>query len=184
MSLRSNVSQAEALRLLDDSRLSNLAVRIRRGVLQRLASVFVPFALYRLSYVNGRKRRERFVAIDQIDGTLDLFEFSGAIRPNELILSASRNCLTPILNEEDVRSILLEKVMRTVFMQGFFQLLKPDLQIDLKVMDFCVPYWLGFYGRDGALHCRVLDAVRNRLEGDKATEFFENWLTAANSRCN
>jgi hypothetical protein len=182
--LRSNVSQTEALRLLGDSRLSNLALRMRRGSLQRIASVFVPFALYRVSYVNGRTRRQRFVAIDQIDGTLDLFEFPGAIAPSELTRSTSRNFLTSALNKEDAHSILLEKVMRTIFLQGFFQLPKPELQIDLKIMDFCIPYWLGFYGKDGALHCRVLDAVRNRLEGDKATKFFENWLTATNSRCN
>jgi hypothetical protein len=177
LSLRSTVSQAEALRLLGDSRLSNLVLRLRRGPLQRIASVCVPFALYRVSYIKGRKRRERFVAIDQIDGTLDLFEFPGMITPSELTLSPSRNVLTPTLNEEDAQSTLLEKVMRTVFLQGFFQLPRPELQIDLKVMNFGIPYWLGFYGNDGVLYCRVLDAVRSRLEGDKATEFFENWLT-------
>ena len=180
MSLRSKVSELEALRLLGDSRLSNLVFRIRKGSLRSIASVFVPFSLYRVSYIKGRKRRERFVAIDQIDGTLDLFEFAGAILSGDLIESNSRNFLSPMLNREDAHSMLLEKMMRTMFLQGFFQLSHPQLQIDLKIMDFCIPYWLGFYGEEGALHCRVLDAVRNRVEGDKATEFFENWLTGGN----
>jgi hypothetical protein len=28
------------------------------------------------------------------------------------------------------------------------------------------------------LRCRVMDAVRRRMEGEKATELFENWLAA------
>jgi hypothetical protein len=41
-----------------------------------------------------------------------------------------------------------------------------------------MPYWLGFYGADGALRCRVLDAVRRRMEGAKARALFEHWLAA------
>jgi hypothetical protein len=40
-----------------------------------------------------------------------------------------------------------------------------------------VPYWLGFYG-NAALRCRVLNAVRRRMEGAKASALFESWLAA------
>jgi len=184
LSLRSNVSQPEALRLFGGSRLSSLALRMRRGSLQRIASVFVPFTLYRVNHGNGQKRRARFFAIDQVDGTLDPFEFPCAITPGELIAPTSRNCLTPALNREDAHSLLVEKVMRVIFQQGVFELRGPGVRVDREMMDFYVPYWLGFYGEDGALHCRVLDAVRNRMEGDRATKFFENWLTGAALRRN
>jgi hypothetical protein len=41
-----------------------------------------------------------------------------------------------------------------------------------------LPYWLAFYGNNGAAKCRVMDAVRRRIEGGKATSFFEEWLAA------
>ncbi len=41
-----------------------------------------------------------------------------------------------------------------------------------------LPYWLGFYERDGSVRCRVMDAVRRRMEGAKACAFFEQWLAA------
>jgi hypothetical protein len=40
-----------------------------------------------------------------------------------------------------------------------------------------VPYWLGFYG-NAAARCRVLNAVRRRIEGAKASALFESWLAA------
>jgi hypothetical protein len=40
-----------------------------------------------------------------------------------------------------------------------------------------LPYWLAFYG-DETPRCRVMDAVRRRIEGAKASAFFEEWLAA------
>ena len=44
-------------------------------------------------------------------------------------------------------------------------------------IDLHLPYWLAFYGEDAA-RCRVMDAVRRRIEGAKASAFFEEWLAA------
>jgi hypothetical protein len=41
-----------------------------------------------------------------------------------------------------------------------------------------MPYWLGFYDRRSTVHCRVVDAVRARVEGAKASALFEQWLAA------
>jgi hypothetical protein len=41
-----------------------------------------------------------------------------------------------------------------------------------------LPYWLGFYASGGIVRCRVMDAVRRRVEGAKASAFFEQWLAA------
>jgi hypothetical protein len=55
---------------------------------------------------------------------------------------------------------------------------RPKLTVACLPLDFHMPYWLGFYGADGALRCRVLDAVRRRMEGAKARALFEHWLAA------
>jgi hypothetical protein len=179
LSLRANVSQSDALRLFSAPNVPNLVLRLRKGVLQRIASAYVPFALYRVSYKTGNKRRVQLFALDQVEGTLDPFAFAGELDPGELVEQSSSNRLPSALSEEKSESLILEKVMRLLFQRGFFHLGNPDLHIDQKIMEFSIPYWLGFYGEDGALHCRVLDAVRNRMEGDKATKCFENWLTGA-----
>ena len=65
--------------------------------------------------------------------------------------------------------------------EGFFRL-PAEVQFDLTCLtsEVHMPYWLGFYGNGTGtvLCCRVLDAVRRRLEGAKATAFFEHWLAA------
>jgi len=74
--------------------------------------------------------------------------------------------------------LLTDKVLRIVFQQGFFRVRKPKLDIARIPLDFHMPYWPGFYGADSALTCRVLDAVRRRMEGAKARALFEHWLAA------
>lgn len=176
-SLRANVSEPDALRLFSAPNPSNLLWRLRKGSLQRIAPAYVPFALYTVSFQMGRSGRSRFFALDQVDGTLDLFEFPKAIDPNELVQVETANRITSALTDARAQSLLQEKVLRIIFQQGFFRLHRPKLQIEPPVIPFSIPYWLGFYGEDGSLRCRVLDAVRGRMEGDKATTFFEHWLT-------
>ena len=50
--------------------------------------------------------------------------------------------------------------------------------LSLLVVQYHVPYWLGFYGTQQDLRCRVLDAVRRRIEGARASALFEQWLAA------
>jgi hypothetical protein len=52
-----------------------------------------------------------------------------------------------------------------------------NLEIAPEALELHIPYWLGFYGR-AFLRCRVLNAVRRRMEGAKAAALFESWLTA------
>ena len=62
--------------------------------------------------------------------------------------------------------------------QGFFKLREARLDIVREPGEMYLPYWLGFYGSSGSVRCRVLDAVRRRIEGAKASAFFEQWLAA------
>jgi hypothetical protein len=68
--------------------------------------------------------------------------------------------------------------LRVIFQQGFFKLRALKVEIERVPGEFYLPYWLGFYGGNGTVRCRVMDAVRRRIEGAKASAFFEQWLAA------
>jgi len=176
--LKPNVTQEEAVRTFSAHGLSSLFWRMRSGPLQKIAGVYVPFHLYRVRYQLGRTPYARLFAIDAVDGSLDLFEFPRIPEERELLSIDSRNCLAPALPEERAAELLREKVLRIVFQQGFFKLRELRLNITREPCEIYLPYWLGFYGGGETVRCRVLDAVRRRIEGAKASAFFEQWLAA------
>ena len=71
-----------------------------------------------------------------------------------------------------------DKVLRVIFQQGFFKLRRIKLETEQLPGEIHLPYWLGFYGTPEDLRCRVLDAVRRRIEGAKVSALFEQWLAA------
>lgn len=176
--LKPNVTQDEAVRTFSARGLSSLYWRMRAGPLQKIAGAYVPFHLYRVRYQLGRTAYARLFAIDAVDGSLDLFEFPKVPGDRELLSIDSRNCLTPVVPEERVMQLLREKVLRIVFQEGFFKLRELRLDITRESCEIYLPYWLGFYGAGETVRCRVLDAVRRRIEGAKASAFFEQWLAA------
>jgi hypothetical protein len=176
--LKSNVTQEEAVRTFSAPGFSAFYWRMRSGPLQKIAGVYVPFRLYRARYELGRAPQGRLFALDAVDGSLDLFEFPRVPDERELLSCDSRNRLEPGLSEDRAVQMLREKVLRIIFQQGFFKLRELRLDITREPCEIYLPYWLGFYGGGKAARCRVLDAVRRRIEGAKASAFFEQWLTA------
>lgn len=177
-SLKPNVTKDEALRTFRAPGPSSLYWRLRTGPLQRVAEVYVPFRLYRVRYAMNKEKIQRIFAMDAVDGSLDLFEFRTIPQEVELVTVQTRNCLSEKLSEDDAGLILRDKVLRIVFQQGFFKLREASLEIEALPSEIHLPYWLGFYGANNALRCRVMDAVRRRIEGAKASAFFEQWLAA------
>ena len=173
--LRPNVTQEEALRAFSAIGFSALYWRIRSGPLRRLADVYVPYFLFRVKCGNTRPR---LFAIDAVDGSLDLFEFPRIPEEGEFRALSDRNCLQAALSEEQATAVLRDKALRIIFQQGFFRLRHARLEISFVPCELHLPYWLGFYGRESSVHCRVIDAVRRRIEGAKASAFFEHWLAA------
>jgi hypothetical protein len=176
--LKRNVTQKEAVRAFSSPGLSALYWRVRIGPLQKIAEAYVPFWLYRVRYELGRAPHTRLFALDAVDGSLDLFEFPQIPEQRELVSVDSRNRMIPSLTGERAEEILREKVLRVVFQQGFFKLREARLDIAREPGEIYLPYWLGFYGGSGSVRCRVMDAVRRRIEGAKASAFFEQWLAA------
>jgi hypothetical protein len=173
--LKPNVTQEEALRAFSAAGFSALYWRMRSGPLRRIADAYVQYFLFRVKYGQARPR---LFAIDAVDGSLDLFEFPRIPGDLELQPVDGRNRLQAALTEERAAGLLREKALRVIFQQGFFKLHEHRLEIHLESCELHLPYWLGFYGSDGALRCRVMDAVRRRIEGAKASAFFEQWLAA------
>jgi hypothetical protein len=174
-SLKPNVTQEEAVRAFSGAGVSAFYWRMRSGPLRRIADAYVPYFLYRVKYAGAPAR---LFAIDAVDGSLDLFEFSKIPVERELLPLDGRNRLPATLTEERAAELLRDKVLRVIFQQGFFKIRNARIEITPVRCELHLPYWLGFHERGGAVHCRVMDAVRRRIEGAKASAFFEHWLAA------
>jgi hypothetical protein len=174
--LKPNVTQQEALRTFSSAGLSTLYWRLRSGPLQRIADVYVPYWLYRVQYNLGRAAHSSLFAIDAVNGSLDLFTFT-SIPAADLVTVTTRNHVASSLAPLTAEALLRQKVLRVIFQQGFFKVHDLNLQIAQEPLELHIPYWLGFYGH-AAARCRVLNAVRRRIEGAKATALFESWLAA------
>jgi len=168
----------EALRTFRTPGPSSLFWRFRMGPLQKIAEAYVPFRLYRIRYFMNKEKMQRIFAMDAVNGSLDLFEFRTPPQEEEMVTVQTRNCLSAALEEEQALQILRDKVLRIIFQQGFFKLRSASLELEALPGEIYLLYWLAFYGPSNALRCRVMDAVRRRLEGAKAATFFEQWLAA------
>ena len=175
--LKPNVTQQEALHTFSSAGLSTVYWRMRCGPLRRIADVYVPYFLYGVRYNLGRATHSRLFAIDAVKGSLDLFTFPRIPSPTDLMEIHTRNHVARSLQPSAAEALLRQKVLRVIFQQGFFKVRDLNFEISLEQVELHVPYWLGFYGRSVA-RCRVLNAVRRRMEGAKAAALFESWLAA------
>jgi hypothetical protein len=181
LALKPNVTRQQALREFSEGA-SARYWKMRTGGLQRIADAYVPYWGYRVQYDMAGTGHTRFFALDAVSGSLDLFEFPTLPQGDRLVAVQTRNYLAATLTDERAEELLREKALRAIFLQGFFKLCSARIAVTREAAGFHIPYWLGFYGTCGestdVTRCRVLDAVRRRIEGAKATEFFERWLAA------
>ena len=178
LAMRPNVTRADALRAFSKAGFSSLYWRVRAGSLQRIADVYVPYQFYEVSYVMARAQQTRLFAMDVVDGSLDLFEFPEIPSQQHLLTLDTRNRIAPSLPEAAADELLREKALRVIFQQGFFKVREASLKFARRADLVYLPYWLGFYAAGEIVRCRVMDAVRRRIEGAKASAFFEQWLAA------
>jgi hypothetical protein len=178
VAMRPNVTQEEAVREFSSRGLSSMYWRMTAGRLQRIAEAYVPYQFYEVSYVMARAPQTRLFAMDVVDGSLDLFEFPQLPSRQQLVTMDTRNCVEPSLSAAAADELLREKALRIIFQEGFFKVREASLHFSRKPDIVHLPYWLGFYASGGIVRCRVMDAVRRRVEGAKASAFFEQWLAA------
>jgi hypothetical protein len=178
LTLKPNVTREQAIRIFSSGASARLW-QVRAGALRRVAEAYVPYWMYRVEYNMAGALQSRLFAMDAATGTLDLFRFPELPNAGQLAEIFSRNSLPAKLTPERAEEFLREKVLRVIFLQGFFKLRGAKINVTRIGGEFHIPYWLGFYGNTGVAHCRVLDALRRRIEGAKATALFEQWLAAA-----
>lgn len=143
-----------------------------------MADVYVPFRLYRVELDTGRGPQVSWLALDAVRGLLDPYHFEAPPDDSVLVELTTRNRPDPALTESESALLVEEKVRRVAYQAGFFRVRTLRMRADLQPLPLHVPFWVGFYGSDGALRLRVLDAVRRCFEGGKARELFRDWLTA------
>jgi len=177
-SLRPNVSREEAIQAFTAPGPAAWYWKMRSGSLQRIADAYIPFRIYRVRYHMGGAPRCHFFALDAVDGSLDLFEFSKPPGEAETVAVSTRNHPPPLLSELRADELLRDKVLRLIFQQGFFKIRNVQLETEQLPGVLHLPYWLGFYGKPEDLRCRAMDAVRRRIEGARASALFEHWLAA------
>jgi hypothetical protein len=177
-SLRPNVTREEATQAFTATGISSLYWKLRIGSLQRIGDAYIPFRIYKVRYSAGGRRHVHHFALDAVDGSLDLFEFATPPGDNETITVVSRNHPPLGLPETLSENLLRDKVLRLIFQRGFFKVRNVQLETEQLPGEIHLPYWLGFYGTSEDLRCRVLDAVRRRIEGARASALFQHWLAA------
>jgi hypothetical protein len=177
-SLKSNASRDDAIRAFSSCGFANRVWQMRNGPLRRIAEAYVPCRLYQTRYELGGTIQSRWFALDAVDGSLDLLEFPRLPGPQDYLSIETRNFLEPFLTEARAEELLRGKVLRLIFQQGFFKLRGRGLAVVREPVELHLPYWLGFHEKQRAIRCRVMDAVRRRIEGAKASAFFEEWLAA------
>ncbi len=177
LTLKPNVTWEEALRKFSTGASARFW-RMRVGALQRIADAYVPYWGYRVRYDMAGAMQTRCLALDAVSGSLDLFQFPVLPNEGQLLSVQTRNHLPAALTAERAEELLREKALRVIFQQGFFKLRGGKIDVTREGTEFHVPYWLGFYGDANGARCRVFDAVRRRVEGAKASAFFEEWLAA------
>lgn len=176
IALRPNVTQVEAVREFSKGGLSSLYWQAKAGTLRRIADCYVPYQLYEVSCEMTGAPHTRIFAMDAMDGSLDLFEFPRIPDPEQLLDVETRNHMEPALSVTAAEALLREKALRVIVQQGFFKVREATLKFSRQPAVVYLPYWLGFYAHRETVRCRVLDAVRRRIEGAKASAFFEQWL--------
>ena len=170
-SLRANVSRDDALQHFTTGA-SALAARIIQGPARSIAPLYVPYRLFTVTILNRGRQQIHLYALDQVEGTLDLFQFPTPPTPEPI---TTRNFLPPQLPPDRSRDLLIHKVRRLVFSRGFMRL--SNLQFEAAPLaDFYIPYWLCFRGSGPTAKLQILDAVRRRPEGAKLRHMVEAWL--------
>jgi hypothetical protein len=177
-SLRPAIDLQEAVRIFAPSGPIGFLSRVRRGPLLAVADVYLPFRLYQVTVDDAQIHKTTWYAVDALSGILDLYEFPrgpASVGLVELTVE-SRNCPDSRVCEPDTRHLAMDAARRKMFSAGFFRIRKPQISAALLDSEFYVPYWAAFHGSKDVVRIAVIDAVRGRLEGGKASHVIERWL--------
>jgi hypothetical protein len=173
-SLKPNVTRDEAIAALSPRSFLGATRTLIAGPLRSIAAVYVPFQMFRVTIRNGKRQEQCLLAIEAVRGSLDLYGLEQA--PLELVRIETRNFIPSRLAAEPAAELLKEKLRRMIFRRGFFRVRDLSIETSSVGPELHIPYWVGFRAHGDRAHLAVLDAVRRRIEGDKARDLFRGWL--------
>lgn len=146
------------------------------GRLRGIAAIYLPYRLYHVVVHDHGSAKARYFAVDAVAGTLDPYEFPAAPEPGCWTEVETRNCHPVTLEESETKELAIEKVRRLLFSRGFFRVAHPQITAELIHPAFYIPYWVGFYGDERNVSIKVLNAIRQTLEGNKVRHVVKAWL--------
>lgn len=177
-SLKSNVTREEAIECFAPVGPIGMMRRIASGPLISVADLYIPFRVFQITVTNNGIPGSKLVAMDVVNGLLDLYAFDDM--PGDLVNIETRNRPDSRLTESECKRLVIDKFRRIVFNQGFFRLRNFNIEATCITEELHIPYWIGFRGKGPYLRISVLDAVRRRLEGAKVRQLVESWLMDRN----
>jgi hypothetical protein len=179
-SLKPNVTRDEAIRQFSPRGPSALIRNAAFGPLRSVAELYIPFHLFRVQIVNRGITEERLVALDAVNGTLDLYQFEHLPPESETVPVETRNCPAADLPDATAVELVTAKLRRILYSRGFFRMRSLQITAVSLAVEIHIPYWLGFRGSESRARVSVIDAVRRRPEGAKVRRLVETWLTTNN----
>jgi hypothetical protein len=175
-SLRHETDPTIALRKLAFPAMGGVLQRWWSGPLRGVAAIYIPYRLYRVSVADRRLQRLHYYALDSASGTLDPYEFAAPPELQEWTEAEAPNCHPVKVEERKTRELAIETVRRRLFTRGFYRLTAPRIIAELIHPEFYLRYWVGFYGDDRNVSLRVVNAVRQTMEGSKVGHLLRAWL--------
>src|SRR5258705_11985830 len=154
--LKPNVTREQAVEQFSASGVSKLFPNGFFGPLRSVAEFYVPFRLFRARIVNGGATDENLVALDAVNGTLDLFKFDHLPSDAETEPVETRNCAAGELEIPRATELLIAKLRRVLYSRGFFRMRGLSITATPLGDQLFIPYWLGFRGSGNYARVSVL----------------------------
>jgi hypothetical protein len=149
--------------------------QLRHGRLRIAADFYVPYRFFQMSWNTGRRKTDTILAADAVTGKFDLIEFDRLPGELERMSVDTSMFAEERINEEEAYRLVGERMMRLVFMKGFFKLSRVNVEINLAA-SLHLPYWVGVYERQGRARLEIINALQGRFEGAKLREIVAEWF--------
>ncbi|HET7209612.1 MAG TPA: hypothetical protein VFI95_23775 [Terriglobales bacterium] len=168
------MTREEALQQFCGRGFSRWLRRVAFGPLHSVADFYIPFRVFKVAIDSSGKCHTRLMALESVTGSLDLYSLDG--HTDDTVEVKTRNCVKPQLSDSEACEMVVNKVRRLLYSEGFFRL--RDLRITAEAIgqEVHIPYWVAFRGNGIEPEISIVDAIRRKPEGAKVRRLLEQWL--------
>ena len=147
----------------------------RHGRLRIAVDFYLPYRFFQMTWDNGRRKTDTILAADAVTGKFDLIEFGQLPVDVDRMSVDTRMYVEERVSEEEAHKLVRERMMRLLFMKGFFKQSRVNVEINLAASLY-LPYWVGVYERQGRAQLEIINALQGRFEGAKLREIVAEWF--------